>query len=94
MSNEYVIIPKSERQIAKWAIVFTEIDLEKIIENREAFVKFLNKSIHKYKADHWNLQDVGREAETYIAINTIQNLIQSIDSTYTEYKEMKLKEKE
>lgn len=94
MSNEYVIVPKSEYEIAKWAIVFTEIDLEKIIENRESFIKFLQKSIHKYKSDHGQLLDVGKEAETYIAINTIQLLIKSLENTYTMYKEMKQKEKE
>lgn len=94
MSNEYVIIPKSEREIAKWSIIFSEIDLENILENRESFIKFLQKSIHKYKSDHGQLLDVGKEAETYIAINTIQLLIQSLENTFTMYKEMKLKEKE
>jgi hypothetical protein len=94
MSNEYVIIPKSEREIAKWAIVLTEVDLENILANRESFIKFLEKSIHKYKSDHWQLLDVWKEAETYIAINTIQWLIKSLESTFVMYKEMKLKEKE
>jgi hypothetical protein len=91
MSNEYVIVPKSEYDMVKWAIIFTELDLEDIIEKRESFIKFLKKSIHKYQADHGQLLDVGKEAETYIAIKTIQGLIQSIDSTFQEYKEMKQK---
>lgn len=91
MSNEYVIVPKSEMDIAEWAIQFTEIDLEKIIENRESFIKFLTKSIHKYQADHWLFLDAGREAETYIAVNTIKWLISSLENTFTMYKELKEK---
>jgi hypothetical protein len=91
MSNEYVIVPKSEINIAEWAIVFTEIDLENIIERRDSFIKFLNKSIHKYQADHWQFLDVGREAETYIAVNTIKGLIASLENTFTMYKELKEK---
>ena len=94
MSNEYVIIPKSEREIAKWAIEFTEVDLEYLMERRGVLQKFFNKSIHKYQTDHWHFQDVGKEWETYIAVNTIHWLMASLDATYESYKQMKQKERE
>jgi hypothetical protein len=94
MSRDYVIISKSEHEIAKDAVVLTGDDLEKIIEHRGSFVKFLTKSIHKYQADHGNFLDVGKEAETYLAINTIKELIKSIDGTYEQYKAYMKEEQE
>lgn len=93
MSNDWVIVPKSEYEIKKWEVIFTAQDMEDIIEKREAFMKFLEKSIHKYQSDHWKLLDIGKEAETYIAIRTIQQLILSIDGTYNEYKRYMEEEK-
>lgn len=61
MSRDYVIVPKSEYNVAKDAVVLTGDDIENIIEHRGSFVKFLTKSIHKYQADHGNFLDVGRE---------------------------------
>lgn len=87
MTSEYVIVSKSELDLKKWAVEFTLIDLERIVEYRESFVKFLDKSIHKLQSDHWLLKDVGKEGETYIAINTIQSLKQSLEWTFEMFKQ-------
>jgi len=92
--SDFIIISKSEYDIAKNAIVLTGKDIENIIEHRDSFIKFLTKSVHKYQADHWNLLDVGKEAETYIAIKTLQDLIASIDGTYEQYKAYMKEEQE
>lgn len=50
--SDFIIISKSEYDIAKNAIVLTGKDIENIIEHRDSFIKFLTKSVHKYQADH------------------------------------------
>ena len=87
MSNaDYVVLSKSELDIRKWEIIFTGDDVEKLIEAKTIFIKFLNKCINKIQADLGNLQYVWKEAEAVKEISTLREAIKSIDKTILAYK--------
>jgi hypothetical protein len=87
MSNfDYIVLSKSELEIRQWEIVFNWDDVERLIEWRKVFTKFLNKSINKIQADLWSLLYIKREAEAYVEINALREVIKSIDKTVIAYK--------
>lgn len=85
-NTDYVVISKSELEIRKWEIIFTGDDVEKLIEWKVVFKKFLNKCINKIQADLGNLLYVGKEEEAVKEINTLREAIKSIDKTILAYK--------
>lgn len=87
MSNaDYVVVSKSELTIRKGEIIFSGDDVEKLIEWRDVFKKFLNKSINKIQADLGTLLYVKREAEAYAEMNALREAIKWIDKTVDAYK--------
>lgn len=84
--SEYVVLSKTELDFREWEIILTWLDVEALIEHRELFKKFLMKSIHKIQSDLWMLKYTWREAEAVLQIETIRQLMKSLDKTLETYR--------
>ena len=85
-SSSYVIMPKNEFEFRKSEIVLTAENVEELIEHKDVFVKFLNKSIHKVQSDLWSLEYIWKESVAVIEITTIREVIKSMDTLIEMYK--------
>lgn len=88
--TEYVIIPKNEYDIRKKDIILTEQDIQELLEYRDVFLKFLDKSRFSFQIElckwtfRWKEESLYRSIDT---IDEIKNSLDKLENTYKEFKE-------
>lgn len=92
-TTEYVMISKSELNIKKNEIFMSAAEVEELIEYGDIFKKYLTKKIHEFQAQLWACKLVGKENEAYVAINTLQWIIEGIDKSWESYRQFKEEQK-
>ena len=91
MKTKYVMISEAELKIKEWELFMSEWQVQEVLEYWDTFKVFLKKKIHEIQANLANMKLIWKEQNAYIAINTIEDLIKSIDKTEEAYKEFKEK---
>lgn len=79
----------------KMDVVLTWLEWEKIIENKDLFVKYLNKCKVNYQSWLWLWLYNGKEGDAYKGIATIDFIIEwlnSMEKKYKEYNDKKYRE--
>lgn len=87
-SSDLILISKAEIDIKNWELFLDVNELEKLIEHRKVFIKFITKTIHKLQAELWMCQHQWKENDVYVTINgykVLQNAIENTTKSYMEY---------
>ena len=85
--NEYLILSVNEHKLREWEISLNWPEAEDLLEYRDVFVKFLKKSKLSYQIElsKWTFR--GKEEQLYRSMETIDELLISIDSVEKAFKE-------
>jgi len=90
--TKYIMISKSELEVREREVFMSEKQVQELIEYGDTFELFLKKKIHEISAKLALRQLVWKEGNAYIAMDTIEELITSIEKTWEAYKEFKEKQ--
>ena len=78
--TEYIIVSKTEHEIAQWKIEMKRDDGEKIIENKEVFKKFIQKTKFNYQLELSKGTYRGKEDSIYTAMDVCDEIIKWLDN--------------
>lgn len=95
--TEYIVIPKAEYELRKWEIPFTWLELESLLENKVALIKFLSKTKLSYNIELMKWTYKWEEHKVYRSMETIDEIVKSIedsDKTFNKLKEEEESKKE
>lgn len=85
--GDMIIISKSEYELRKWEVEFSPSDMQEIVEYRDVFIKYIDKRIHKYRANlamlWYKIEDVWK---IYIYIEELLALKKTLEESQQEYK--------
>lgn len=83
---------KTEHQIAQWKVELTRDDGEKILENKDVFKKFIEKTKFNYQLELSKGTYRGQEEKVYIAMDACDELIKWLDNIEKAFKEFRDKQ--
>ena len=89
--NEFIMVSKNEIELRKNAIILNEIEAEELIEYRDIFIKFLDKTRLSYQIElsKWTFR--WDEEKLYRSMKTIEEIKQSLEDFLLVFKEFKNK---
>jgi len=70
--TEYLIISKDELSIRKNEITMNTNEVQELLTYQDVFKKYLQKKVNEIQAQLGNCKLQGKEANAYIAIETIK----------------------
>ena len=77
---ERILVPKNEEELKNEPIKLTKPESEKLVEDKEAIIKFLKKAKFSYQIElsKWTFR--GKEELLYRSMDTVEELIKSVDT--------------
>lgn len=96
-TTTYVIVSENELNLKKWEVMLTSNDAEELLEYRDIFLKFLDKSRFSYQIELSKWTYRGTEEKLYRSMETIDELKKGLISiekafiTFNKKKEEELK---
>lgn len=86
--NKFIMVSQNEIEL-KNNIILNEIEAEELIEYRDVFIKFLDKSRFSYQIElsKWTFR--GKEEKLYRSIETIDEIKQSLENFLSVFKDFK-----
>lgn len=84
---DMIIISKAEHDFRKWEIAFTPADMQEMVEYRDVFIRFVEKRIHKYRANLAMLMyKIEEVPKIYTYIEELLALKKTLEDTKQDYK--------
>ena len=83
----FIFIDENEHKLRENEIKMSAWEVSELVEYNDVIIKWLKKNINRIQTKLALCELQGKEEEAYISINTIKELIQSLEETEKAYKE-------
>ena len=83
----FIFIDENEHKLRENEIRMSAWEVSELVEYNDVIIKWLKKNINRIQTKLALCELQGKEEEAYISINTIKELIKSLEETEKTYKE-------
>lgn len=83
----FILIDEREHKLRENEIKMSAWEVSELVEYNDVIIKWLKKNINRIQTKLALCELQGQEKEAYISINTIKELIKSLEETEKTYKE-------
>lgn len=83
----YIFIDENEHKLREGEIKMSAGDVSELLEYSDVVIKWLKKNINRIQTKLALCELQGKENEAYISINTIKDLIKSLEETEKSYQD-------
>lgn len=83
----FILIDEREHKLRENEIKMSAWEVSELVEYNDVIIKWLKKNINRIQTKLALCELQGKEQEAYISINTIKELIKSLEETEKTYKE-------
>ena len=83
----FILIDEREHKLRENEIRMSAWEVSELVEYNDVIIKWLKKNINRIQTKLALCELQGKEEEAYISINTIKELIKSLEETEKTYKE-------
>lgn len=83
----FIFIDENEHKLRENEIKMSAWEVSELVEYNDVIIKWLKKNINRIQTKLALCELQGKENEAYISINTIKELIKSLEETEKTYKE-------
>ena len=83
----FIFIDENEHKLRENEIKMSAWEVSELVEYNDVIIKWLKKNINRIQTKLALCELQGKEEEAYISINTIKELIKSLEETEKIYKE-------
>ena len=83
----FIFIDENEHKLRENEIKMSAWEVSELVEYNDVIIKWLKKNINRIQTKLALCELQGKEEEAYISINTIKELIKSLEETEKAYKE-------
>lgn len=83
----FIFIDENEHKLRENEIKMSAWEVSELVEYNDVIIKWLKKNINRIQTKLALCELQGKEEEAYISINTIKELIKSLEETEKTYKE-------